>query len=66
MMICHDDDDYGCCVVDGGGGGVVGVGSSVELVVEFDGIDFGRPHICDSVGLTNLRLGLLGLDIAAF
>jgi hypothetical protein len=66
MMICHDnDDDYGC-VVDGGGGGVVGVGNSVELVVEFDGIDFGRPHMCDSVVLTNLRLGLLGLHITAF
>jgi hypothetical protein len=52
--------DYG-----GGGEGVVGVGSCA-VVVEFGDADFGRPHMCDSVVLTNLRLGLLGSHIAAF
>jgi hypothetical protein len=35
------------------------------VVVAFDdGIDFGRPHIFDSVVLTKARLGLFGSHIA--
>jgi hypothetical protein len=49
----------------GGGEGVVGIGSCA-VVVEFGDGDFGIPHMCDSVVLTNLRLGLLGSHIAAF
>jgi hypothetical protein len=52
VVVCCVDDDTaeGCGVDDNVGGGFT---------------VFGIPHICDSVVLTTLRLGLLGLHIFA-
>ncbi|MFL6342849.1 MAG: hypothetical protein ACJ72U_15055 [Nitrososphaeraceae archaeon] len=54
VVCCGDDDD------------TADVGSGVAAYNEGGFTVFGIPHICDSVVLTTLRLGLLGSHIFCF
>jgi hypothetical protein len=58
-------DDEGGVIGFGVAGGVEVVGVGVVVVVMFF-IDFGRPHIFDSVVLTKASFGLLGSHIFDF